>query len=196
MKTFCARGGPGPNKSGSPPALESQQFNSAFLFPLHFLFFPAFHCSLFPLSAFRCSLFPLSIFSLFLFHCLSSIALCFHCLSAFPCSVFPLSFCLPLFCVSTIFLPSIVLCFQCLSAFSRSLFPPSAFHCSLFPLSAFHCSLFPLSVFTCSVFPLSFCLPSFCGSSFLPLYTPACFPKPFINQYHFPKSDCDNLCSG
>ena len=46
-----ARGGPGPNKIGSPPSLEFQELNSRFLFPVHFLLcFSAFWLSLFPLS--------------------------------------------------------------------------------------------------------------------------------------------------
>ena len=51
-----AYGGPDLNEAGTPPALDFQQFNSRFLFPVHFLLrFSALSCSLFPPSVYLIS---------------------------------------------------------------------------------------------------------------------------------------------
>ena len=48
--------GPGSDETGSPPASDSQELYSRFLFPVHFrLYFSTFHCSLFFLSFCLCS---------------------------------------------------------------------------------------------------------------------------------------------
>ena len=193
----------GPTEMGSPPAWESLAFPWPFTGPssvlcLHVvLCFPAFCCSMSPLSYLSTSSFDLSI-SAFAF--LPSVVLCLLSLCLCPISLYlPLLFCLLLFCVSSASVLSLYICL-CFSAFCGSV-SPQPLPLSYLSISAF---AFLPSVVVCRLCPISPHLPLlsylllFCVSSvFLPY-------QPFhmylsiilISQYHLPNLRVDYQYGG